>query len=158
MRRSGVLLALAVAVTVVGCTADGDDSRSATAGLPSTRRDLESHTWELVQPEHLATAGRGATLVFDGDGAHGHAPCNTFRASFSLDDDGDGISLDDIATTKQACPDPVMRAEAAYLRALGSADHADVDDDGEELVLSGSDPRLVLHASAPEATTTGGTP
>jgi heat shock protein HslJ len=143
-----VLLAAGVAVLVAAGPAcgwrDEVDSRAATAGLPSTRTDLEAHEWLLDREDSSLTVDDDTpvTLAIDGDVVSGTAPCNTYHGSFDLGDD-DSVEIDDLAATRMACPEPRLAAEDEFLAALGAVDAVEVDvdeegrDDRDRMVLTG---------------------
>lgn len=148
-RRRPRPLAVAVAVGVgvgviaAGCGwSDTVDSRYATAGLPTTLQDLEAHRWVLDPGDSSVDvdAATPATVRFEGedDMVAGRAPCNSFRGRFELDGE-ETIEISHLASTRKACPEPVMRSEDEYLAALVAVDTVDVDDDGDRLVLRSDD-------------------
>jgi len=61
-------------------------------------------------------AGLHIDLRFGTDQVSGSAGCNSYSASFEAI--GGSISFGPIQSTQMACENAVMRAEAAYLRAL----------------------------------------
>jgi heat shock protein HslJ len=131
-----------MAVVTAGASAcgwnDDVDSRSATAGLPSTQQKLEAHDWALDRTNStppLDTGDRTVTIAFRDDEVSGSGPCNTYRGSFSVD--GDHVDISDIASTLMACEPSLMDAEANYFDALESVTSADFDDDEEGLELHG---------------------
>lgn len=139
-----------VALLAAGCGwDDGVDSRSATAGLPSTRADVESQDWELDADDSSVAVAPGAvvTLAVDGDVVSGSAGCNAYRGTISF---ADGVEVTDVALTRRACDEAIMRTEQEFVAALESVDDVDVDvdDDGEadRLVLTGDDARLAFSA------------
>jgi heat shock protein HslJ len=125
---------------------DEIDSRAATAGLPSTRVDLEAHDWLLDREDSSLTVDDDTpvTLAIDADVVSGTAPCNTYRGSFDLGAD-DSVEIGDIAATRMACPEPRLAAEDEFLAALAAADAVEVDvdeegrDDRDRMVLTGPD-------------------
>jgi len=149
VRRPPTIAALAalVALVAAGCGWDDSvDSRAATAGLPSTRADVEAHDWVLDRSDSSLSAesDNPVTLTVDGDEISGAGPCNTYRGTFELARD-DSVEIRDLAVTRMACDPDTMDAEDEYLAALEGVDHVevDVDDDGRDdrdrLVLKGSD-------------------
>jgi heat shock protein HslJ len=63
--------------------------------------------------------GSTPTLRFEDGRATGHAGCNTFRGSYTVD--GEHLVIGPLATTRKACPDPaVNRQERDYLAALAA--------------------------------------
>jgi heat shock protein HslJ len=155
--RPPSLLATAVAVGVTtigaGCGwSDVVDSRTATAGLPTTLQDLEAHEW-LLDPADSSLGGTveaAVTIVFDDDVVTGRGPCNSYHGAFDLDGD-EGIEIGPLASTLRACPTPVMQAEDDYLAALEAVDTVDMEDDGDRLVLHDDDHvRLTFPARDPD--------
>jgi heat shock protein HslJ len=141
--------AVAVAVgslLLAGCGPAALYSRSATAGLPTTREAIEAHDWVLDRADSSLTVRDRSpvTLTVHVDRVSGLAPCNSYRGDFSLDDLGNA-DISHLALTKKLCSDRTMRAEAEVVTALedvdhASVDHGDSDDDGDDvLVLSGDD-------------------
>ena len=123
------------------------DDRAATAGLPSTRADIEARDW-VLDPEasslQFTTAHTTITLDVEGDHVSGQAPCNVYGGTFDLSSDG-SVEIRDVLTTQMACIEGVQRAEDEFLTALQAVDHAkvDVDEDGRDdhdrLILKGPD-------------------
>jgi heat shock protein HslJ len=143
-----IALAFALVLGAAACTTDGTDTRVETAGLPSTRQDLEAHEWVLDgrgSSPAIRRAGR-VTITFDGDAAFGTGPCNTYRATLEVDDIGDGVTIEDLRTTLRACGDAAMRAEDEYFAALEAVTSADADHDDDHLTLTGDGVRLAFDA------------
>ena len=141
----GVMAALGLAAS--GCGWNDDvDSRAATAGLPSTRVDIEAHEWVLDREDSSLTVDddNPVTLRVDGDTVTGRAPCNTYRGAFELGAD-DSVEIGPLALTRMACPGSAMEAEDEYVAALETVDHVEVDvdeegrDDADRMVLTGGD-------------------
>jgi len=145
---AGVVAALGLAAS--GCGWNDDvDSRAATAGLPSTRVDIEAHEWVLDREDSSLTVDddNPVTLGVDGDTVSGRAPCNTYRGAFDLGAD-DSVEIGPLALTRMACPGSAMEAEDEFVAALETVDHVevDVDEDGRDaadrMVLTGRGVRL----------------
>jgi len=152
LRRPRVLvLALVLAAGACGWD-DAIDSRSATAGLPSTRQDIEAREWVLDRDDSSLTVDddNPVTLSVRGDQVSGTAPCNVYRGSFDLEDD-DSVQIGDIALTRRMCEESTMRAEEEFITALGAVDHVSVNDDGDRLTLSGDDDEVRLAFRAYDA-------
>jgi heat shock protein HslJ len=67
----------------------------------------------------LAT-GTAITLVFGTDGTvSGSGGCNTYSGNVAVD--GDAISFGPLASTKMACPQPVMDQETQFFAALAAS-------------------------------------
>jgi len=146
-RSSLVVGLVVVAFAAAGCGPTSVYSRSATAGLPSTRQDIEEHEWVLDRGDSSLTVddGHPVTLAVHDDVVSGAAPCNSYRGGFSLDDDGT-VDITDIALTRRACEPTTMQAEDELVAALEAVDHARVedgddedDDDDDLLVLDNGD-------------------
>ena len=65
---------------------------------------------------HTLPANVHIDLTFAEDQASGSSGCNTYGAPFEAI--GGSITFGPISSTQMACPQRVMAAEAAYLRAL----------------------------------------
>ncbi len=75
-----------------------------------------------------AMADIKVTAVFDEKGKlTGNGGCNTYSAPYTVD--GNKIRIGPVASTRMACPQPVMDQEAAYLKALESAVTYKIDGD-----------------------------
>ena len=140
----------ALAALVAGCGPTSVYSRSETAGVPSVRRDLEGHEWVLDRPASSLTGDDGEliTLTIDGDAVSGRGPCNSYRGHFELDEHT--VHISDLAMTKMACEPPAMRAEDEWVAALTAVDHAEVNDEGDRMVLEGDDVHLEFDALPPD--------
>jgi lactoylglutathione lyase len=90
--------------------------------VPSPPEVIE---WRLV-------GGRGQTLLLDGARASGSGGCNRFTGGYRLENGQ--LSFEPLATTRMACEPELMRAEDAYLAALGRVAHASWAD--AELILT----------------------
>ena len=64
----------------------------------------------------------------------GRAPCNSYRAAYELS--GEGMSVGMVATTKMACPDPLMSQEKAFFDILGQVVRVDLTREGTLLLVS----------------------
>jgi heat shock protein HslJ len=135
--RALAVVTLALALSACGWN-DAIDSRSATAGVPSTRVDVEAHEWVLQRSDSSLRVDDGTpvTLRVRDDVVSGAAPCNTYRAAFDLDGD-DAVRISDVALTRQSCEESTMRAEHEFVAALEAADHVTVDHDGDRMTLTG---------------------
>jgi heat shock protein HslJ len=75
--------------------------------------DLNSHT----EP---ALADVEATMQIADGQISGSAGCNNYNATLSgLPDDPSAFKVGPVASTKKACPDPIMKQETEYLTRLG---------------------------------------
>jgi heat shock protein HslJ len=143
-----LVLATFVTMVAAGCGwNDAVDSRTATAGLPTTRQLVQEHDWVLVPDDSSLTVENASpvTLSVVDDDVSGMAPCNAYRGDISI---GDGsVEIDDIAVTQRDCGGPTMAAEEQFIAALEAVDTVDVDeDDNDRLVLHDDDVRLVFRS------------
>jgi putative lipoprotein len=89
-----------------------------------------------------------AFLTIGADGTvSGDAGCNRFSGTLTRTDAG--IELGPLATTRRACPEPVMRQEAALLMALETARELRAEGDVLRLLGQGADD-LARFVAAPE--------
>lgn len=84
---------------------------------------------------------RRTTITFGDDEAHGAAPCNRYRAPYTLD--GERFEIGPIAATKALCGDPELDVqEALYLSALEASSTASLNEDGDLTIAYGDGGRL----------------
>lgn len=146
-RPGRVGLAAVLLLTIAGSACAGptdNDTRSATAGLPDTIESLQANAWTLDRnaSEPAIGSDEAISLDFGADQLSGQAPCNTYRATFTVDDD-EHLDVDEIATSRRACDGDVMAAEQSYLAALAEVDLVDASSPAH-LVLSGPGVELVF--------------
>jgi heat shock protein HslJ len=70
----------------------------------------------------------------------GSAGCNNYSARYQLE--GDKLSITAPASTKMACPQPIMDQESAYLKALENAQSFKVQ--AGELIISSADGEVLI--------------
>src|SRR5919108_1945578 len=148
-----LVLATFVTVVAAGCGwNDAVDSRTATAGLPTTRQLVQEHDWVLAPADSSPTVEdeNPVTLSVVDDDVSGMAPCNAYRGDISIGDisiGDDSVEIDDIAVTQRDCGGPTLAAEDQFIAALEAVDTVDVDeDDNDRLVLHDDDVRLVFRS------------
>lgn len=115
---------------------------------------LAGTDWVLVAldgaPPAVAAADQPITIRFaDDDRVSGTSGCNRFIGGYTTD--GRTITLSQLATTRMACPSPLMELEDRVLQAL-SVPMRIVDGEPGTLELSGGadGPRLVFEPVLPE--------
>lgn len=83
-------------------------------------RLLQGVEWVITDIDGTGVLdGSRVTLVFETDGrVNGRASCNRFMGRYTLT--GEGLSLDQLATTKMACAPALMDQEKRVLTHLGS--------------------------------------
>lgn len=91
----------------------------------------------------LASRGEAPTLVFGPDGSvAGSSGCNRLTGSYAIEG-GHSLSFGPLATTRRACPPPLMALESLVLAQLEAVEGVYVRD-GETLELYGPDETLLL--------------
>jgi heat shock protein HslJ/uncharacterized membrane protein len=110
---------------------------------------LLGSAWRLQDPGNgKLVAGTQPTLEFPTEGrAGGNGSCNRFNGIVIVA--GDGIKFSGLATTRKACPEPVMRQEDAYLAALRDAVRFESNGESLRIHSAGREAPLVFTA-APE--------
>lgn len=107
-------------------------------------------TWVLTSGNQDGDAlpmpdGATIDMTLDGDVAGGTAACNSWFGEVVV---GDGtLSFSQLGQTEMGCRDDRMRAEAAYLTALGAVESFEVD--GNNLRLNGPDVELAFARKPP---------
>ena len=137
---------------LLACSGDQptDDSGDAVAAT-----ELHGSSWTLVRGDGPAGAveppdGWPVTLSFEADTFGGTASCNGYGGDYTLGDDG-SITFTEMASTSMACePAETMRAEAAFITALGNVDTYRLE--GDTLTLTGEGTELVFARQAPVPT------
>lgn len=110
----------------------GSQTPEAKAGQSSEDR-LEQTAWvltELTGREPLKNTQ--ITLSFANGKLSGSDGCNRFHSSYAVK--GEELAIDPrVASTRSACPEPIMEQASAFMRALGSTRSARLD--AEQLSL-----------------------
>jgi heat shock protein HslJ len=155
VKRTIASLALAIMLTACAYAGSGNGngngsgpaSQSANPSDPGT----PAGSWNLTKGtdasgEIPVLDDHPITLVIDADKAGGHAACNIYGGTVTID--GDSIRLAAMSMTEMACLDErAMNAEAAYMSALAAV--TKWSRDGDRLVLSGEDVELTFTAQPP---------
>lgn len=80
-------------------------------------KPLEGTEWQLAAwSEPLSFTEKPVTLSFSQKGLTGSTGCNRYQASYQITEDT--LTLSPIATTRIACPEPLINQESAFLKAL----------------------------------------
>jgi heat shock protein HslJ len=83
-----------------------------------------------------APAEPRVTLEFGADGrVTGKAPCNRFSGRYALT--GEGLGITEVASTRMACPAPLMQQEQEYFAALAAVRGFSIPAAGRLLLQSG---------------------
>ena len=90
---------------------------------------LDGSAWEWIELDGAPPiAGTTLTIAFEEGSAGGAAGCNTYGASYRLQDES--LTFSEIASTLMACMEPgVMEQESAFLAFLRDARTFAVKDD-----------------------------
>jgi heat shock protein HslJ len=80
--------------------------------------------------------GSKVSIAFDDEGrVSGAASCNRFTGRYALS--GEGLSLTPMATTRMACPQPLMTQEQRVLALLEEVMRFEIVNDGALLLVTG---------------------
>ena len=91
---------------------------------------LNNTVWQLVGGEMLATGSNSdITLSFSEQGVSGSAGCNRYSSSYQTQNNQ--LKIKAIASTRMACPPPLMDQEMGYLRTLEAAQSYLINAQGE---------------------------
>jgi heat shock protein HslJ len=106
-------------------------------GAGGSEDALVGPVWNLVTlNEESLVPGTSITAEFSEDGSvTGSSGCNNYAATYEVDGDAINFDLSATAMTLMACPDPIMKQEAAYLAVLAAASTFEASE--EEMVLFG---------------------
>ncbi|MCB0209582.1 MAG: META domain-containing protein [Anaerolineae bacterium] len=84
--------------------------------------DLNGTTWNLVNlnlDQQPVLADTEVTISFQDGQITGSGGCNNYNTGFTLGEDNPFVmTIDPVASTKMACPDPILTQETAYFTAL----------------------------------------
>jgi heat shock protein HslJ len=111
---------------------------------------LEGGTWDVTGYNNGRQAvvgpqvGTKLTVAFNKGAVTGEAGCNTFRGTYTTEQDR--IRIGPLATTRMMCAEPVMTQEREFLKSLESASTWSIDSkgllhlhrpDGERVLVAG---------------------
>jgi heat shock protein HslJ len=115
---------------------------------PEPDADLEGTTWRLdalvegADPDGTVSSVLGeATLALDGDHLGGHTGCNTFGASYEVEDDR--LLVGDVGQTLIGCEEALQRQEAHVIGVLEADPSFLVE--GSRLELTAADGRGLVY-------------
>ena len=130
------------AMRITGLTISACVLALALATTSAAAAQLAGSEWRPTEIRTIEVPAGAEMFVRFGDGGKlvGHGGCNRFVGTYKLV--GDAIELGRLGVTRKACPDPVMKYEERFLRALASArrfvrDRAKLslaDDDGKPVM------------------------
>ena len=119
---------------------------------------FERTTWRLVElpgvaPATLQALRSAPNARFEAGRVAGHAGCNNFTGSYTLD--GDRLTLGQLAGTMMACVGEAMEVERAFHAAFTGPHRMAIT--GDRLTLTSEDERVVVFRAEAPPTLAGGT-
>lgn len=125
------------------------DSRgSSLMTLRKHNMDFLNGTWEVTEINGKAYDNPDMQMVIDiqEQKLHGNTGCNIVNGSLMIDPDkSNSIQFQNLATTRMACPQEIMKGETAMLVALESVEYAKKGKTGTVIMLDKNDtPVMVL--------------
>ena len=135
-----IVIILVSGLTAIGIWQGGQTAialpHSTPFDIAQSMDDLQGN-WILVgwgDPDDLTAplTDTEITAQFEGDRLTGSAGCNNYVTSYAASNGT--LSFDPIASTRRACPSPILDQENQYLTALSNVDAYAIE--GDRLVLS----------------------
>lgn len=111
-------------------------------------RALEDGTWQLTELPGipaLANLARPITARFEAGRVAGFGGCNNFTGGYRLE--GDRLTIDRVASTMMACPEPAATAENAFHRAFAGTFRYVVE--GDQLTATADSGAVLRFVQAP---------
>lgn len=112
---------------------------------------LDGTSWRFIAPVDTP-AGVDISIAFAEGTAAGYAGCNRYTASYTAD--GGAFSVGPVMSTRMACDEDAMQAEADYLGLLSDCVGALIEDDS--LALLDADGSVLLEFRAEDTVGLGG--
>jgi heat shock protein HslJ len=139
MRRTAIRMVVSGAVVCAALVWAG--CGGGTSGTDP--KALEAVEWTLVESSMSSVdlGAAGITANFDGERVYGFSGVNQYGGPYTAKDDG-ALEIGELASTMMAGPEPLMKAEQAYLELLKGCDGYKVEDDTLTL-LTGESETLV---------------
>lgn len=111
---------------------------------------LEGVEWRLTESSMSSTdlGAAGITASFDGKNVSGTSGVNQYGGPYTAKADG-SFKVGELRSTLMAGPEPLMKAESAYLELLKQADSFSVKDD--KLTLSTGAQELLIYEASMQA-------
>jgi len=145
LRVALLLVVTGVLVPLGGCVSSAADADPAA---------LEGVEWGLTGSSVSSTdlGQAGITITFDGTRLSGFSGVNQYGGSYTAGTDG-ALEIGTINATLMAGPEPLMKAESAYLKLLEGCDSFQVADG--VLTLSTGGNETLIYEAAPAAELSG---
>ena len=121
-----IVLTAITSMSLVACVASG--------ALPDSQNvSVKNTLWSLVNLSSQALVpNTSITINFDNDRITGTDGCNRYNALYTLHEDRLNISRS-IATTRMACPEPIMQQASSFISVVVQATRYKID--GSQLTL-----------------------
>jgi heat shock protein HslJ len=134
-------LVAAVMALAAGCSASG-------GGTTKSAGDLTGKEWSLVESSMSSSdlGAAGITATFENGQLSGFSGVNQYSGPYTAKSDGT-FKAGPLAGTQMAGPEPLMRAESAYLKLLEACDSYKVEA-GKLTLSTGGNASLVYEAAA----------
>jgi heat shock protein HslJ len=131
---------------------EGSQTPDAKAGQSSEDR-LDQTAWVLKElPSRELVENTQITLSFANGKVSGSDGCNRFHSSYAVK--GEELTIDPrVASTRSACPEPIMEQASAFITALGSTRSTRLD--AEQLSLLDESGALLATFTAQPAEVAG---
>jgi heat shock protein HslJ len=151
MRRTSIRLVVSGAVVCAALVWAG--CGGGTSGTDP--KALEGVEWTLVESSMSSVdlGAAGITANFDGEKIYGFSGVNQYGGPYTAKDDGT-LEIGELASTMMAGPEPLMKAEQAYLELLKGCDGYQVEGDTLTL-LTGEKSESLVYEKAAEVTLPG---
>ncbi|MGF1493067.1 MAG: META domain-containing protein [Microcoleaceae cyanobacterium] len=106
-------------------------------------------TWTLVEwqsplEQKKMIPGVKVTLEIADNQISGSSGCNQYRTSYQIE--ADVLKIGPAASTRRACPEPIMQQELQYLTALQAAERYEINDQNQLEITYGNTGVLVFEA------------
>jgi heat shock protein HslJ len=104
---------------------------------------LLGEEWTVAEIDgHTSESAIAPTIAFGADGrVTGRASCNAYNGEYVLT--GEGLTFTPLATTRRACPPPLMTQESQYLTSLSTVTRFRIAQDGALVLASATSARIL---------------
>jgi len=139
-------LVMVAAALAAGCASSGGTTKS--GGATKSAGDLTGKEWSLVESSISSSdlGAAGITATFESGQLSGFSGVNQYSGPYTAKPDGT-FKAGPLAGTQMAGPEPLMRAEGAYLKLLEACDSYKVEA-GKLTLSTGGNESLIYEAAA----------